>query len=386
MRNGPSRRRAALWLGRMRALIMKELLQIFRDRVILFSMLYMFTFNVFLLGRSVNMQLYHAAAAVRDEDGSSLSRELASRFRQPYFRLVRAREGHKGLGLLDSGKVMMVLDIPPKFEESVLAGRPARIQMRLDATYPLQALQAYNYGRVITGGFIPESGRGGVSPPEGPGALPAITSEERVLYNPNLNEGWFMSIAELLEAVTIFSIVLPAMAMVKEKERGTVEQLLVSPLSPFQVMFSKVAAVTAAVLGWTTICVFAVLKPFFHLPVRGSLALFFIVTAIYILACSGLGLFISTIAGNMAQAGLQSLLLVAPIIMVSGLWTPVDAMPHWLQVLTLFSPLRHYIDASYGIFLKGAGPGILWQPVLDMAAIGGSVSVFAVWRFRRQCA
>ncbi|MDA8260476.1 MAG: ABC transporter permease [Betaproteobacteria bacterium] len=366
----------------------KEIRQLLRDPVLLSFMAFLFTVNIYLQGSSVSMQLNRAALVVQDADHSAASRELIHRFRPPYFRLDgEVDSSRQAIGLLDRGEAMVTLDIPPRFQESLLRGESASVLMQVDATHPMPAFLASSYAARIVGQFGLEVAlaREGLSS----GSLedlPVVIDDQRVWFNPNQKDTWFMPISELLEGITLFAILLPAAAMVREKERGTMEQLLVSPLSPFQIMFPKVIAMTLVILVGMSLSLFAVLGPMFQVPMRGSLPLFYFVTTLYVFANAGLGLFAATIARNLAQVGLLSLLIVAPIILLSGLWTPPEAMPTWMRWATMASPLRHYIDAAYGILLKGAGLDLLWDSVLAIGVLGALIFSFGMRRFRGQFA
>jgi len=378
--------RAAAWWRRLGVMTAKEIRQLLRDPVLLSFLAFVFTVNVYLQGSSVSLQLNRAAMVVQDADHSAASRELIHRFRPPYFRLDgEVDDSRQAIGLLDKGEVMVALDIPPRFEESLLAGKTASVLMQVDATHTAPGFLASSYAARIVSQFGLETAlaREGLSG-GGLEEVPVVIDDQRVWFNPNQKDTWFMPISELLEGITLFSILLPAAAMVREKERGTVEQLLVSPLSPFQIMFPKVIAMAMVILVGVSLSLFAVLGGMFQVPMRGSLPLFYFVTTLYIFANAGLGLFVATIARNLAQVGLLSLLVLAPIILLSGTWTPPEAMPGWLRAGTLVSPLRHYIDAAYGILLKGAGLDLLWDSVLAIALLGSGIFAFGLWRFRRQ--
>jgi ABC-2 type transport system permease protein len=267
----------------------KELLQLLRDTALLGFLVYAFTLDIYLAGSGVSLELKNATLVVHDADHSFASRELIHRFRPPYFRfkgeLENAREG---LRLLDRGEAMVMLDIPPRFQESLLQGQPTSVQMQVDASNSVLGFLAASYGAQIVGRFGLEVGSLGQGlTADSRQTVPLIRDEHRVWYNPNHNEAWFTSIAELLTVITLFAILLPAAAMVREKERGTVEQLLVSPLTPFQIMFPKVLAMTVVILAGTAISVFAVMQPFFQLPIKGSLALFFVLTTLYTFTTAG---------------------------------------------------------------------------------------------------
>jgi len=216
--------------------------------------------------------------------------------------------------------------------------------------------------------------------------VPMLVDSHRVWYNPNQKDAWFMSISELLTVITILAMMLPAAAAVREKERGTIEQLLVSPLSPIQVLLPKVIAMTLVILLGTALSVAAVLHGFFHVPIKGSLVLFFAVTALYTFAMSGLGLFISTLSRNLAQAVMLTIMIMMPIILLSGAWTPPEAMPSGIRQAMYASPLYYYIEMAYGILLKGAGLDILWDSLLGLIVLGSLIFTFGAWRFKRQFA
>jgi ABC-2 type transport system permease protein len=214
--------------------------------------------------------------------------------------------------------------------------------------------------------------------------MPMIVSDHRVWFNQDQNETWFESISHLLRMTTIFAVLLPAAALVREKERGTVEQLLVSPLTPMQIMLPKVMAMTLVILVATAVALFGVMRPVFGVPIRGSVGLLFFLTALFIVATSGIGVFASTVTRNQAQVGMMTLLVVAPILLLSGIFTPMETMPAWVRYLMALSPLRYFIEIETGILLKGVGLEMLWSQVLSMTAVGGSLFGLGLWRFKRQ--
>jgi ABC-2 type transport system permease protein len=379
---------AAVWWRRLAVMTVKEIRQLLRDPVLLSFMAFIFTVNIYLQGSSVSMQLNRAPMVVQDADHSASSRDLIYRFRPPYFRLDgEVGSSREAIRLLDRGKVMLSLDIPAQFQETLRKGESSAVQLQVDATQPLPGFLASSYAARIVAQFSLESAleREGLTPADLEN-VPVVIDDQRVRFNPNQKDTWFMPISELMEGITLFAILLPAAAMVREKERGTVEQLLVSPLTPFQIVFPKVIAMTIVILFGMSLSLFAVLGPLFQVPMRGSLPLFYAVTTLYIFTNAGLGLFIATLARNLAQVGLLSLLFLAPILLLSGLWTPPEAMPDWMRWATLASPMRHYIDVSYGILLKGAGLDLLWDSVLAIGILGTLIFAFGMRRFRGQFA
>ena len=214
--------------------------------------------------------------------------------------------------------------------------------------------------------------------------MPVVDSAHRVWFNQDQDETWFQSISHIMRMITLFAFLLPAAALVREKEHGTVEQLLVSPITPLQIMLSKVLAMTLVILAATALAMVTVLKPVFGVPIKGSVALFFLMTALYSFTTAGLGLFAATVARNQAQVGMMALLVISPMLLLSGIATPFEAMPSWVQTLMALSPLRYFVDVTYGILLKGVGLELLWDSMLAMALLGGTMFGLGMWRFRRQ--
>lgn len=372
-----------LWTLRLFVLTRKELLQLRRDVPLLLFLLYSFSLSIYVSGAGISMQLNNASLLVHDGDHSESSRELIHRFRQPYFRFDgEVQDSKEGVRRLDQGTAMLLLDIPPRFHESIVGREPVSVQLLVDTTNAPQGLSAAAYASRIVGEFsfdLVASRFGGVQ-------LPAVESAHRVWFNQEQNETWFQSISHILRMITLFAFLLPAAALVREKEHGTVEQLLVSPVTPLQIMLSKVLAMTLVIQAATALAMATVLKPVFGVPVKGSAALFFVMTALYSFTTAGLGLFAATITRNQAQVGMVSLLVISPMLLLSGITTPFEAMPPWVQTLMALSPLRYFVDVTYGILLKGVGLELLWDSVLAMVLLGGTMFGLGMWRFRKQFA
>lgn len=279
---------------------------------------------------------------------------------------------------------MAVLDIPPRFHEQLATGEPTAVQFLVDTTNSAQGLSAASYAVRIIAQFEQETVLSRLGGPATSENLPILVSDHRVWYNPDQNDAWFESISHLLRQITIFAILLPAAALVREKERGTVEQLLVSPLTPFQIMLPKVVAMTVVIVCATAVALLGIMKPAFGVPIRGSLLLFLTLTALFVFSTAGMGLAAATVTRNQAQVGLMTLLVVAPMMLLSGLVTPMEALPPWIRHLMMLSPLRYFVDIANGILLKGSDLSDLWKPVLEMVVLGGGLFGFGMWRFRRQ--
>lgn len=376
---------AARWARRLTAMTWKEVLQLSRDVPLLLFLLYSFSLSVLVSGAGITMQLHNADLLVHDADHSLSSRELIHRFQPPYFQFDgEVSDPRDGLRELEEGTAMLLLDIPPRFHEALVSGERTAVQLLVDTTNAPQGLSAAAYTVRIAGELGTDMGLASVGLSGAKGSLPMVASAHRVWFNPNQDETWYQSISHVLRMITIFAVLLPAAALVREKERGTVEQLLVSPLSPFQIMFSKVLAMSAVILLCTGLAVYGVLGPMFHVPMKGSAALFFLLTALHVFTTAGLGLVAATIAKNQAQVGMMTLFVVGPMLLLSGINSPYESMPTWVQTMMTLSPLRYYIDITYGVMLKGAGLDVLWKPIGTMLLLGGGLFGFGMWRFRRQ--
>ena len=380
-----ARQQAVTWGRRLAAMTWKEILQLSRDVPLLLFLLYSFSLSVVVSGAGITMQLTNAELLVHDADHSHSSRELIHRFQLPYFTFAgEISDPREGLRQLDQGRVMLLLEIPPRFHEALMSGERTAVQVLVDTTNAPQGLSAAGYSVRIAGLFGTETGLASAGLSGAEAAIPRVSSAHRVWFNPTQDERWFQSIAHVLRMTTIFAVLLPAAALVREKERGTVEQLLVSPLSPFQIMFSKVLAMSGVILIALSLALYGVLHPVFHVPMKGSTGLFFLLTTLHVFTTAGFGLVAATMAKNQAQVGMMTLFVVGPMLLLSGITSPYESMPKWVQTVMTFSPLRYYIDITYGVMLKGAGLDLLWKPVGAMLLLGGALFGFGMWRFRRQ--
>jgi ABC-2 type transport system permease protein len=211
-----------------------------------------------------------------------------------------------------------------------------------------------------------------------------VIVEPRIWYNPQLRSALFLVPGLIAYISMLTAVVSTALSVVREKERGTMEQLLVSPVDAAQVMLAKVLATSLVALAGTALALFGIMQPLYAVPARGSLVLFFALTLLYTFTNAGLGLVASTFTRKTGQVGLIVVLIVMPILMLSGIRTPWETMPAWLRAVMSFSPLHHYIDVTYGILLRGAGLDTLWDSILAMGALGAALFALGAWRFRAQ--
>ncbi|MEI6335474.1 MAG: ABC transporter permease [Methylococcaceae bacterium] len=375
-----------LWWNRIIAMTVKELKQLKRDLVLLLIIAYFFTLDIYMAGNGINLNLHNASVMVIDHDHSAASRELIYRFRQPYFAFKgEITSKNEAENLLNKGRLLAVLDIPENFQSDVLQGKPVAVQLQVDTSNTVLGTLASTYASEIATDYGQELmiKRLGLNT-EQMTAIPVIQSQHRVLYNPNRIDSWFMSIMEMFNATTILSMMLPAAAAVREKERGTIEQLTVSPLSSLQILLPKVISMGLVILLGIAVSLFLIIIPAFNLPVKGSISLFFAASALYVFTTSGIGLFIATISRNLGQVSMLVILLMMPILLLSGAWTAPETMPQSIRWAMTISPLYYYNEISYAILLKGAGVDILWDSILGLSALGVVFFSFGVWRFRRQ--
>ena len=366
-------------IRRLFLLTQKELLQLSRDAVLLIFVAYAFTGDVYMAGSGVTLQLYRAPVVAYDGDHSQASRGLLQRLRMPYFRyLGELRRPQDAYQQLEDGTAMVSLSIPEHFERDMARGRTVHLQLLVDTSNSLEGQLAAGYVERIVEGYCRE--RGAHAHAFGP----RVEQRLRLWFNPNGEDGWFMGLMELLANVTLFAILLPGAAMAREKERGTIEQLIVCPLSVAEIMAPKALAMGLVILLGTTVALFAVLGAIFHIPMRGSLTLFFAVTVLHIATTAALGLLAATLARNLVQMGMLTVLLYVPILFLSGVWTPPEAMPSWMQTITHLSPLHYYVEAAFGILFRGETAWQLRESIGGLSLLGLVLGALGLTQFRRQ--
>lgn len=375
-----------LWFNRLRVMTRKELLQLGRDTALLLFIIYGFVFDVYLAGAGFTFELRNAPFVLLDNDRSEFSRELTGRFNEPIFRFVAdVQVAEEAMGFLDRGKALAGLEIPQDFYESLREGRQTEVQINIDATNNVPALLFSGYAEQIisdygfeAAGMYPKGFSGSDIP-----TLPQVDDQVRVWFNSNLKDSWFMAVIELFTIISILSIMLPAAAYVREKEKGTIEQLRVSPLSPMLIIMPKILSMTLVILGGTFVSIFFVIHPFFDMPLHGNLPVFFLVTALYAFATAGIGIAAASIVRTQGQVAMLVVLLVMPMLLLSGSWTPPEAMPDIARKIMIVSPLYHYFEAGLGIIFRDAGLGQIWHSILGLSAIGAIAFGFGLWHVKR---
>jgi len=369
----------------MLALFWKELLQFGRDRALLLLVLWGFTGLIYLDTRAYDIEVKRIPTAIYDLDHSPQSRELADRFREPFFiRLPDLAGEEEIVPLLDSGQAMLVLVIPSGFGRRIIEGGGAAVQALVDGTISNGAMVALGYVEEIVSRYERTIRR--ITTGQQSGTLGAVEARSRVRFNPNLSSDYFVALTELMTVLTMIAMLLPAAAMVREREYGTAEQLLATPLTPVKILLAKILPMTGVAVVGALLALWLVVQGIFAVPFQGSLSLFLVATAIYVFTAAGLGLTLAVMCRTLAETVLLILLVLVPILFLSGSWTPIEALPGWMQLLTYLSPLRYYLDVSFGIALKGAGLSLLWDRLLGLSLLGGVLFTIAALSFRRSFA
>jgi ABC-2 type transport system permease protein len=370
---------------RVARLIRKEFAQILRDRPLVIILLWAFTAAVYSAGQGRAAETLNVATAVYDLSQGPASREFVSHLQPPYFKTVaHLRQESDITAWLDRGKAAIVVIIPPDFQRRVDGSAQAQIQVLTDGALAMPATVSIAYLAAISARYSVTvlERRAGVSETSRVRG-PRLDERLRVKFNPNMLSSWFAALLELLNMATMVSLLLTAANLVREKERGTIERLLVSPARPFEIFLAKIVPTIVLVLTLSALTFLLVLVPVFGLPVRGSLLLFFAVMALYVFAMSSMGIAIALVARNMAQAVLIMILILQPMVFLSGAWNPPEAMSPWLRGISLLSPLRYFIDFGFGVILKGNGVSVLAWDIVGIALLGSVLFTFSLLWFER---
>lgn len=359
----------------------KELWSLWRDPMMLLLIGFSFTLSVYMSASSMPETLHKAALAIVDEDNSPLSQRIVAAFYPPQFKepvMISPAQIDPGL---DAGTYTFVLHIPSGFQRDVLAGRPAEVQLNTDATRMSQAFTGSAYIQQIALGEANEF----LQRYRGRTALP-VDLELRARFNPTLDKSWFGGLSRIINQITMLSIILTGAALIREREHGTIEHLLVMPVTPFEIMMSKVWSMGLVVLVASFVSLTFVVRGALGVPVAGSTTLFFAGAALVLFATTSLGIFMATLARNMPQFGMLAVLVLLPLQMLSGGTTPRESMPQIVQDVMLIAPTTHFVELGQAILFRGAGFDVVWSQFLAIAGIGALLFAIAVSRFRKTIA
>ncbi len=355
----------------------KELWSLWRDPMMLFLIVYTFTVAVYTAGTAMPETLHRTPIAIVDEDDSALSQRLIGAFYPPSFTPpVRISQAEVDPGL-DAGRYTLVLAIPPDFQRDLLAGRQPALQLNLDATRMSQAFAGSGFAQQIVLGEVAEFlQRQRVVTPS------PVELATRVRFNPTLSNTWFGSPMELVNLITMLSIILTGAALIREREHGTVEHLLVMPVTPTEIMLAKIWAMALVVLLASALSLNGVIRGLLQVPIEGSLGLFFCGVTLHLFATTSMGIFMATLARSMPQFGLLMVLVMMPLQMLSGGVTPRESMPAWVQWAMSLAPTTHFTELSQAILYRGAGIDVVWSSFVALALIGSVLFALSLRRFR----
>jgi ABC-2 type transport system permease protein len=366
-------------LANIGRLVIKELWSIRADPIMLVLVVYAFTISVYTVSTGASTEAQHLAIGVVDEDHSPLSRHLRNALLPPIFQPAVVIPASAISSEMDHERLVFVLEIPPKFQSDLLAGRPATVQVNVDATAMAQAgIGAAYLQSIIQQEVANVLGRG-----EKPTSSP-VNVVIRTRFNPNLTTSWFTSVMQVINSVTMLTLILTGAALIREREQGTIEHLLVMPLVPTEIMLSKIFANGLVILVAAGLSLVVVVEWWLNVPIAGSLTLFLTGAALYAFTVAALGIMLGTFATTMGQFGLLAIPVMVVMQLLSGSNTPMESMPTWLQYLMrTISPTPHFVAFAQAVLYRGAGLAVIWSDLLAVVAIGSVYFMLSLRRFRR---
>lgn len=366
------RRHSNIWyLG------IKELRSLAHDAVLLGLVGFAFSYAIYSLATGISFELRNASIAIFDEDHSHLSNNITAALLPPHFKPPEQITFDDLDRRLDEGRDTFVLNMPPKFQADVSAGRAPTVQLNADATAVLQAGVGASYIQQI---IVDEVDKFYYGTDRQPG--PPVALRPRIAFNDNLESSWFWGAAWLINIVTMLAIVLSGAAVIREREHGTLDHLLVMPLSPFEIAMAKVWANGLVIMIAAGLSLTIVVRGVLGLPAAGSLPLFLASVMLYLFFATAMGLLLGTVARSMPQFGLLFILVVLPMVLLSGGYTPLESMPQSLQFVMQAVPSTHFVKIAQAILFRGAGLDIIWPNLAVIVGVGGLLFALALSRFR----
>lgn len=359
------------------ALGVKEMRGLLRDPVLMVLIFYAFSISIYTSSKVMPETLNQAAIAVVDEDRSQVSMRIMDAFYPPYFVPPKLITQPEMDARMDAGIDTFTLHIPPDFQRLLLGGHRPVLQLNVDATRITQAFTGAGYIARITDAEISEYlGRHRSHP------LVPVNLTLRSRFNVDLNKQWFGAISNVITAITLLSIVLTGAALIREREHGTVEHLLVMPVTSLEIMTSKVWSMALVVLVAAGAALVIIVQGFLNVPIPGSLPLFLGATALHLFATTSMGIFLATFAGSMPQFGMLLVMVFLPLQVLSGGLTPRESMPDAIQYIMLAAPDTHFNIIAQAVLFRGAGLDVIWPQMVTLALIGTVLFWVALRRFR----
>jgi ABC-2 type transport system permease protein len=363
------------WLG------LKELRSLLSDPVMVVFVLYAFTLAIYTQATGSSSGVNNASIAFVDEDQSALSKELFNAFYPPRFKFPEMIQASEVQDAMDKGLYMFVVVLPPRFERDLRAGRNPAIQVNIDATAMQQAGVGAGYIKSIVKDRIAV-----VLSRTDVVADPPIQLDVRRLFNPNGTSSWFVSVVGIINMISLLTVVLTGAAVIREREHGTLEHLLVMPLNSFDIAMAKVWANGLVILVATAGSMFLVVQMVLEVPFAGSHALWFLGVVLYLFFATALGIYLGCISGTMAQFALLIILVSITLQLLSGGSTPIESMPQALQAATYFLPSRHFVSFSQVIIYRGGGFWAVWEHFAMVLGIGLAFFIYSLALFRKSIA
>jgi ABC-2 type transport system permease protein len=360
----------------------KEMLSLARDPVLLFLIAYSFTFSVYTPAKSAVMDVINASVAVVDEDHSTASRQIRDSLLPPLFLPAAVIPFGEINRVMDEGEYTFVIDIPPKFQYDLTKGATPTVEVITDATAMSQAGRGPSYIQKIINAeakfFWPSKGKR-----DNQDLVRLVT---RARFNPNMQQSWFVAINQIINNISVLAIFLTGAAVLREREHGTIEHLLVMPLSPYELMFAKIWANGLVVVVAVMLSLFFVVKGAIGVPIAGSITLFVVGLIIYLFSVTALGVMLATLVRSMPQFGLLAFPVFIVMSLLSGGQTPLESMPIALQKFMQFVPSTHFVSFSQAVLFRNATPAMVWPDMSKMLLIGAAYTAFTLSRFRKMLA
>jgi ABC-2 type transport system permease protein len=368
-----------LHLTNIYRLMIKELRSFRSDPIMLALVAYSFSIAIYAAATGASTEATNLTVGILDEDHSDLSRRITDGLTPPTFKRTIELTAVEVDPAMNSQRVLYVIEIPPKFQADILAGRQPTVEIDVDATAAAQAFNGMTYIQNVITSYVTDfiSGREGLTGPP-------VKMVTQVKFNPNLRSSWFTSVMQIISNLTMITVMLTGAALIREREQGTVEHLLVMPVVPFEIMLSKIIANGIVIVVATGLSLLLVVQWWLQVPITGSILLFLGGSCVYVLTVAALGIALGTIASTMAQFGLLSIPVLLVMMLLSGSTTPLESMPVWLKyIMLVISPTPHFVIFAQDVLYRGADASIVWPEIVATAAIGSVFFAIALYRFRR---
>lgn len=361
---------------------LKELISLSQDPVLLFLIFYSFTFSVYTPSKSSVMDVVNASIAIVNEDDSEAARTIREAMLPPLFRPAAQIDFRNINHEMDRGRYTFVVDVPPRFQSDLQRDTKPEIQVVTDATAMSQAGRGPLYIQNIINQAVTPFWSGAGKPQD----QPLVKLDTRGRFNQNYEQGWFVAINQVINNISVLAIFLTGAAVLREREHGNIEHLLVMPLRPFELMFAKIWANGLVVVAAAMASLFVVVKGAIGVPVTGSIPLFTAGLAIYLFSVTALGIMLATVVRSMPQFGLLAFPVFIVMNLLSGGNTPLESMPVLLQNMMQFVPSTHFVSFSQAVLFRDATFAMVWPAMAKMFAIGAVYTVYTLSRFRSMLA